>query len=65
MIFAGFFYNLTKMTFGLPKPGIIPGEVSRWTLGAMFIMVIFVFILGVYIPPTFYEMIMKVVAVVR
>ena len=37
MIFAGFFYNLSKMIFGNPKPGITPGEVSRWTLGAMVI----------------------------
>ena len=65
MIFAGFFNNLVKMTFGTPKPGIIPGEVSRWTLGAMAILVVFVIVLGVYIPPFFYEMIMKVVAVVR
>jgi hydrogenase-4 component F len=65
MIFAGFFNNLSKMTFGMPKPGIVPGEVSRWTLGAMVILVLFVFILGVYMPPAFYEMIMRVVAVVR
>lgn len=65
MIFAGFFYNLSKMTFGTPKPGIIPGEVSRWTLGAMMILVVFVIILGVYIPHDFIEMINKVVTVVR
>ena len=65
MIFAGFFNNLVTMTFGTPKPGIMPGEMSRWTLGAMAILVVFVIVLGVYIPPFFYEMIMKVVAVVR
>jgi hydrogenase-4 component F len=65
MIFAGFFYNLSKMTFGNPKPGITPGEVSRWTLGAMMILVVFVIILGVYIPHDFIEMINRVVAVVR
>jgi hydrogenase-4 component F len=65
MIFAGFFYNISKMTFGTPKPGITPGEVSRWNLCAMAILVVFVVIMGVYIPPPFYEMIMKVVAVVR
>lgn len=65
MIFAGFFYNLSKMTFGTPKPGMIPGEVSRWTLGAMMILVVFVIILGVYIPHDFIEMINKVVTVVR
>jgi hydrogenase-4 component F len=64
MIFAGFFYNLTKMTFGNPKPGITPGEVSRWTLGAMMILVVFVIILGVYIPHDFIEMINRVVKVV-
>lgn len=65
MIFAGFFYNLSKMIFGNPKPGITPGEVSKWTLGAMVILVVFVIVLGVYIPSTFYDMIMKAVAVVR
>ncbi|MCX9085405.1 MAG: hydrogenase 4 subunit F [Candidatus Methanoperedens sp.] len=65
MIFAGFFYNLSKMIFGNPTPGIIPGEVSRWTLSAMVILVVFVFVLGFYMPPAFYKMIMNVVAVVR
>jgi hydrogenase-4 component F len=65
MIFAGFFYNLSKMIFGTPKPGIVTGEVSRWTLGAMAIVAVFVIVLGVYIPPFFYDMIMKVVAVIR
>jgi hydrogenase-4 component F len=64
MIFAGFFYNLSKMTFGNPKPGITPGEVSRWTLGAMVILVVFVIILGVYLPHDFIEMINRVVKVV-
>ena len=64
MIFAGFFYNISKMTFGNPKPGITPGEVSRWTLGAMMILVVFVIILGVYIPHDFIEMINRVVKVV-
>ncbi|HEX7627472.1 MAG TPA: hydrogenase 4 subunit F [Candidatus Methanoperedens sp.] len=65
MIFAGFFYNLTRMIFGTPKPGITEGEVSRWTLGAMSILIIFILVMGVYIPPFFYDMIMKVVAVIR
>ncbi|MCZ7397458.1 MAG: proton-conducting transporter membrane subunit [Candidatus Methanoperedens sp.] len=65
MIFAGFFYHISRMAFGTPGPGIITGEVSRWTLGAMAILLVFVFILGFYIPPQFYEMIMKVVEIVR
>jgi hydrogenase-4 component F len=65
MIFGGFFYNLSKMIFGTPKPGIVSGEVSRWNLGAMTILIVFIIVLGIYIPPFFYEMIMKVVAVVR
>jgi hydrogenase-4 component F len=65
MIFAGFFNNISKMVFGTPKPGITKGEVSRWTLAAMSILIVFVIVLGVYIPPFFYDMIMKVVGVVR
>ncbi len=65
IIFAGFFYNLGRMTFGTPGSEIEPGEVSRWTLVAMAVPIVFVVILGVYLPPPFYEMIMKIVAVVR
>lgn len=65
MIFGGFFYNISKMTFGTTKSELAAGEVSRWTLGAMAILMVFVLTLGVYIPPFFYEMIMKVVEVVR
>ncbi len=65
MIFAGFFYHISRMTFGTPQPGIKNGDVSRWMLGAMAILIIFVLVLGVYIPPFFNEMLMKVVNVVR
>ncbi len=65
MIFAGFFNNISKMVFGTLKSGITKGEVSRWTLAAMSILIVFVIVLGVYIPPFFYDMIMKVVDVVR
>ncbi|MCX9014097.1 MAG: hypothetical protein OIN89_04760, partial [Candidatus Methanoperedens sp.] len=64
MIFAGFFNNVSKMAFGMPKPGIEKGEVSRWTLFAMGILIVFVIVLGVYIPAPFYEMIMRVVEIV-
>ncbi|MDW7727261.1 MAG: hydrogenase 4 subunit F [Candidatus Methanoperedens sp.] len=64
MIFAGFFNNVSKMAFGEPKPGVEKGEVSRWTLFAMGILIVFVIVLGVYIPAPFYEMIMKVVEIV-
>ncbi len=65
MIFVGFFNNVSKMAFGLPKAGIEKGEVSRWMLSAMAILAVFVVVLGVYIPPSFYEMLMKVVNIVR
>ncbi len=65
IIFAGFFNNVSKMVFGEPKAGVEKGEVSRWTLGAMAILLVFVIVLGVYIPPSFYRMIMKVVEIVR
>ncbi len=64
MIFAGFFNNVSRMAFGTPKPGVEPGEVSRWTLGAMGILMVFVVVLGFYIPSFFYEMIMRVVQIV-
>ncbi len=65
MIFAGFFNNVSKMAFGTPKQGIEKGDVGRLMLVAMGILLVFVFVLGVYIPPFFYEMIMKVVEIVR
>jgi hydrogenase-4 component F len=65
MIFAGFFNNVSKMAFGTPNPGVEKGEVSRWTLLAMGILMVFVIVLGVYIPEPFYVMIMRVVEIVR
>lgn len=65
MIFAGFFYHVSRMVFGTPKPGIKIGDVSRYNLIAMGILIVFIIVLGVYIPPFFYEMIMKVVNIVR
>lgn len=65
MIFAGFFNNVSRMVFGTPKPGIEAGEVSRLTILAMAILLVFVLVLGVYIPKPFYEMLMKVVEVIR
>jgi len=64
MIFAGFFNHISNMAFGIPKPGIIGGEMSRWTLGAMGILIVFVLILGIYIPTFFYDMLMQVVEIV-
>ncbi len=65
MIFAGFFNNVSRMAFGTPKPGVEKGDMGRWTLFAMGILMIFVIVLGVYIPPPFYDMIMRVVEIVR
>ena len=65
MIFAGFFNNVSRMAFGNPKPGIEKGDMGRWTLVAMGILMVFIIVLGVYIPPPFYEMIMRVVEIVR
>lgn len=65
MIFAGFFNNVSRMAFGTPKPGVEKGDMGRWTLCAMGILMIFVIVLGVYIPQPFYDMIMRVVEIVR
>lgn len=65
MIFAGFFNNVSRMAFGNPKPGIEKGDMGRWTFVAMGILMVFIIVLGVYIPPPFYEMIMRVVEIVR
>jgi hydrogenase-4 component F len=65
IIFAGFFNNVGRMAFGTPKQGVEKGDMGRWTLFAMGILMVFVIVLGVYIPPPFYEMIMRVVEIVR
>jgi len=41
------------------------GEAGRSTIYAMAILLVFVIVLGIYIPQPFYEMLMKVVDVVR
>lgn len=65
MIFAGFFNNVSRMAFGTPRTNIKKGDMGAWTLCAMGILIVFVIVLGVYIPPPFYEMIMRVVEIVR
>ena len=65
MIFAGFFNNVSRMAFGTPKPGTGNGDAGKWMLAAMGILMVFVLVLGIFIPAPFYEMIMKVVEIVR
>jgi len=65
IIFAGFFNHTNRMALSTPPEGITVGDTSRWSLGAMIILMVFIVVLGVYIPPQLYEMIMKVVDVVN
>jgi len=65
IIFAGFFNHINRMALSTPPEGIAAGDASRWSIGAMMILVVFVVMLGIYIPSQFYEMIMKVVDVVN
>lgn len=64
-IFVGFFNHINRMAFSKPPEGIMVGDVSRWSLGAMLILIVLITVTGVYIPPHFSDMIMQVVAVVR
>jgi len=64
MIFAGFFNHINRMAFSTLPEGMTVGDVSRLSLGAMAILVIFTIVLGVYIPHQFSDMIMQVVNVV-
>lgn len=65
MIFVGFFNHINRMAFSEPPEGITVGDVSRWSLGAMLILIVLITITGVYIPTQFSDMIMQVVDVVR
>lgn len=65
MIFVGFFNHINRMAFSKPPEGITVGDVSRWSLGAMLILIVLITITGVYIPTQFSDMIMQVVDVVR
>lgn len=64
-IFVGFFNHINRMAFSKPPEGIMVGDVSRWSLGAMLILIVLITVTGVYIPPHFSDMIMQVVDVVR
>jgi len=64
-IFVGFFNHINRMAFSKPPEGITVGDVSRWSLGAMLILIVLITVTGVYIPPQFSDMIMQVVDVVR
>src|SRR5665648_391288 len=65
MIFAGFFNHINKMALSTPPEGVTVGDASKWSLGAMIILMVFIVVLGVYIPSQLYEMIMKAVDVVN
>ncbi|MBW6470053.1 MAG: hydrogenase 4 subunit F [Methanosarcinaceae archaeon] len=65
MIFAGFFNHINRMAFSTPPEGVTTGDVSRLSLGAMAILMVFIIVLGVYIPHQFSDMIMQVVNIVN
>ena len=64
MIFGGFFSHISRMALSTPDYNV-KGEVSRWTLVAMVLLMVFVLVPGLYIPPQLYEMILRVVEVLR
>lgn len=65
MIFAGLFNHISRMAFGIPKPGIIIGDVSGWAVVTMAVLTIIILVFGVYIPPQMYDMLVKAVETVR
>ncbi|MBN1134637.1 MAG: hydrogenase 4 subunit F [Methanosarcinaceae archaeon] len=64
MIFGGFFSHVSRMALSTPDPNV-KGEVSRWTIVAMVLLMVFVLLLGLYIPRQLYDMILRVVEVLR
>ncbi|HEY4485752.1 MAG TPA: hydrogenase 4 subunit F, partial [Nitrospiria bacterium] len=63
-IFGGVMFHVNQIVFGTPSGTVEPGRTSLWTAGPIFIQMIFVVLLGFYIPPFLHEMILRAVHVV-
>lgn len=51
LIFAGMTFYMSRMVFGNSRKRVEPGEISRWSTGALFIPLTALLLLGLYVPP--------------
>ncbi len=65
LIFAGMFYHVSKMAFGQKPLKVQAGETSRINLAAMTVPLVFVLVMGVYVPPFFREILNQIVSLLR
>lgn len=65
LIFMGFVKHFSRMAFGAPPAGVIPGELGRWTVAPLLSLVAVSAIIGMYLPPPLVAAIQQIVAIVR
>ncbi|MCF6093065.1 hydrogenase 4 subunit F [Microaerobacter geothermalis] len=64
-IFSGMIYYISKMVFGNRPVKVEKGEISHWSSAALFIPLIFIILLGIYIPPFFQESLGKITILLK
>jgi hydrogenase-4 component F len=57
LVFAGFLTAMSRMAFGKPPPDMQRGEPSAWGTAAIALLLVFVVVLGVYLPGLFVALI--------
>ncbi|MCE5295504.1 MAG: hydrogenase 4 subunit F [Euryarchaeota archaeon] len=50
IVFAGFMYHVTKMVFGNPTEGVSKGEIHKFSLVPMLVLLVMVLVIGVFMP---------------
>ncbi len=59
VIFAGFLGHISKLSLGQPARGAVPGAEGPWKLGAMLLVALPVFALGLFLPAPLLELLRR------
>ncbi len=65
LIFAGITYHVSKMAFGSYYGRLCRGELNLWTAATLLVPMVFVLVMGVYVPPFMDSILGQVVAVLN
>lgn len=65
LIFAGMVFYTSRMVFGAAPSGMPVREISAWSTAALLLPLTIVVVFGVYVPPSFSELLHKVAVVLQ
>lgn len=65
LIFTGMFYHVSKMAFGSKPFKLQPGETSITNLAAMTVPLVFILVMGIYVPPFLRVALNQIVSLLR